>query len=92
MSVKKFSLYGPALFLVALLSGCSFMGFGDSKQAGGNYGYIASGNSGNNACQANRNSCLHEGRYEPGEREYAEQAAKNLNQAALARLRRTARM
>ena len=39
-------------------------------------------------CQRNRNQCLYEGAYESGERAYAEDAARRLNQAQLARLRR----
>lgn len=41
-----------------------------------------------NECTWNRSSCMHEGRYEPGEREYAEQEARDLNRASSARLRR----
>lgn len=91
MSVQTLGRCGAALFLAMLLSGCSLMGFGDSDRPGGTY--IYSGNGGgsiSNECQSNRSSCMHEGRYELGERDYAEQAAKNLNKAALERLRRNA--
>lgn len=40
-------------------------------------------------CQWNRSQCLYEGAYEPGERDYAEQEAKDLNRASLQRLRRS---
>ncbi|MBV2182754.1 MAG: hypothetical protein KUL86_16180 [Castellaniella sp.] len=39
-------------------------------------------------CQWNRSGCLYEGAYEPGERDYAEQEAKDLNRAALEKLKR----
>lgn len=39
-------------------------------------------------CYGNRSSCMYEGRYESGERAYAEEEAKRLNRAALQRLRR----
>lgn len=41
-----------------------------------------------NQCTWNRSSCMHEGRYEAGEREYAEQEARDLNRASAARLRK----
>ncbi|MFV0284511.1 MAG: hypothetical protein ACK5JE_12075 [Castellaniella sp.] len=39
-------------------------------------------------CRWDRSKCLYEGSYEPGERDYAEQEAKELNRAALEKLRR----
>lgn len=75
MTVQMFSRFGAGLFLMALVSGCSSIGLGDSARS--------------NECKWNRSSCMHEGSYEPGEREYAEQEAKHLNQAASARLRRS---
>lgn len=39
-------------------------------------------------CRWDRSRCMHEGSYEPGEREYAEQEAKELNRAAAKKLRR----
>ncbi|PLC55074.1 hypothetical protein CR155_05095 [Pollutimonas nitritireducens] len=59
---------------MALVSGCSSNGLGDSKLV--------------NECTWNRSSCMHEGSYEPGEREYAEQEAKDLNKASSKKLRR----
>jgi len=41
-----------------------------------------------NECKANRKKCLHEGSYDVGERDYAEDEAKRLNLAESQRLRR----
>lgn len=37
----------------------------------------------------NRNSCMYDGKYEPGEEDYAEAEAKRLNKASTDRLRRS---
>ncbi|MGE4450799.1 hypothetical protein [Castellaniella sp.] len=70
---------GIALLFAALVSGCFGGGGPPARQTdrGGD-------------CQWNRSRCLYEGSYEPGERDYAEQEAKDLNRAALERLRRNA--
>jgi len=39
-------------------------------------------------CRLNPSSCMHEGSYEPGEDEFAEQEAKDLNRAAAKNVRR----
>ncbi|AMG40484.2 hypothetical protein AL504_30825 [Achromobacter xylosoxidans] len=39
-------------------------------------------------CRVSRSSCLYDGKYEVGERDYAEDEAKRLNRAELERLRR----
>jgi len=39
-------------------------------------------------CRVNRSACIYEGRYESGERQYAEDEARRLNQASMERLRR----
>lgn len=39
-------------------------------------------------CRASRSACIYEGRYESGERQYAEDEARRLNQASIERLRR----
>lgn len=75
MSIKTLIRYGVALFLVALVSGCSLMGLGASDS--------------DDECKWNRSKCMYEGSYEPGERDYAEEEAKRLNQAASAKLRRS---
>lgn len=41
-----------------------------------------------NECYRNQAACSYDGAYEPGEREYAEQEAKRLNQAQVQKLRR----
>lgn len=76
MSIQMLSRCGLSVFVVALISGCTVTGTEDSDPG--------------NKCKWNRSSCMHEGSYEPGERAYAEQEAKRLNQAALKRLRRSA--
>lgn len=40
-------------------------------------------------CVINRSRCIYEGSYESGERDYAEEQARRLNQAQLERLKRT---
>src|SRR3546814_5179414 len=78
MSIRTLSRCGAALFFAALVSGCSVLDFGsDSGPRAG----TASSSDGDGACRWNRSNCMHEGRYEPGERDYAEQEAKRLNQA-----------
>lgn len=88
VSMQIFYRCGIGLFLAALISGCSFMGFDEPgpSRSGGNSGY-SSGYSG--VCLWNPGGCIYEGAYEPGERDYAEQEARRLNQAALQRLRRS---
>jgi len=75
MSIRMLSRCGLSLFLAVLVSGCSVIGLGDSSRG--------------NGCKWNRSSCMHEGSYEPGERDYAEQEAKRLNRAASDKLRRS---
>jgi len=77
MFIQAFTRCSIALLLIALVSGCSSIGLGATELA--------------NECKWNRSSCMHEGSYEPGERDYAEQEAKDLNEAASKRLRRSAR-
>lgn len=75
MFIQTIGRYGAALFFIALVSGCSSVGVRDSGR--------------NSECTWSRSSCMYEGAYEPGERDYAEQEAKRLNQAASERLRRS---
>ncbi|MER1967152.1 hypothetical protein [Castellaniella sp. GW247-6E4] len=77
MSIRTHGRYGAVLLLALLVSGCSSVESMFSERGG-------------NECQWNRSRCLYEGAYEPGERDYAEQEARRLNQAALDRLRRGA--
>lgn len=76
---------------MTLISGCSLIGLeaSDSGQKTPDPGVEASDRG--DACKRNRSSCLHEGAYEPMERDYAEQEAKRLNRIALERLRRSTR-
>ena len=67
-----------ALGFAALVSGC-FGGGGPAPARQTDRG---------GDCQWDRSRCLYEGSYEPGERAYAEQEAKDLNRAALEKLRR----
>ena len=67
-----------ALCFAALVSGC-FGGGGPAPARQTDRG---------GDCQWDRSRCLYEGPYEPGERAYAEQEAKDLNRAALEKLRR----
>jgi hypothetical protein len=87
MSIQSINRCGVALFLVALLAGCS--SGGPRSAARGDGPSIGSGVSArDDECKWNRTKCMYEGAYEPGERDYAEQEAKRLNQAASRRLRR----
>ncbi|RTZ41105.1 hypothetical protein EKL30_15570 [Candidimonas sp. SYP-B2681] len=91
MPIQSFSRCGVALFLVALVSGCTFTGLeapGIGTKASDTH-IEASGRG--DECSRNRSSCIYEGAYEPMERDYAEQEAKRLNQAALERFRRSSR-
>jgi len=84
MFIKTLNRCGLALFLAAIVSGCSLLGSGSS---GHDYAHERVDH-----CKSNRSKCLYEGAYEAGERAYAEQQAKRLNQAAIERLRRSASM
>lgn len=64
-----------ALLLLALIAGCG----------------VGAADRGRDECRWNRSSCMHEGAYEPGEREFAEDEASRLNKEALKRLRRGSR-
>ncbi|MNI73875.1 hypothetical protein D3C73_1299140 [compost metagenome] len=74
MSIQSLVRCGAAVALIAMGSGCSFVGLGDSRSS---------------ECQWYRSSCMHEGSYDPGEEDYAEEEAKRLNQESSDRLRRS---
>jgi len=76
MISQTFCRCGVALFLAALVSGCSMIGLGDTD--GGR----------DSECRWSRSSCMYEGKYEPDERDYAEEEAKRLNQAESRKIRR----
>lgn len=75
MSLVRLSRFGIALFLSLLIAGCG--------------GPSAIERQANNVdCRWNVESCMYDGSYEPGEREYAEQQAKDLNREAARKIRR----
>lgn len=71
------------LFLAAVVAGCSSTNPGVSAEAGDARVVTTS-----LECRWNRSACIYEGRYESGERDYAEEEARRLNQASIERLRR----
>ena len=73
MSMKLFGRCGIALILAVFISGC---GSSPRERSGGD-----------DECHWRRSSCLYEGAYETGERDYAEQEARRLNQAQALRMR-----
>jgi len=77
MSIQSLIRCG-AVWLLVLASGCSTIGLGDSD-AGGDR---------KSECRWSRSSCMYEGAYDAGEREYAEEEAARLNRAEARRLRR----
>lgn len=80
-NLKRIAVYG---LLVLTVSGCSLLGFG----SGGHTRLPPQTKSPNNPCAYNKNSCMYNGNYETGERQYAEDEARRLNQAQLERLKR----
>ncbi len=78
MSMQFLSRSGIALFIVTVVTGCSSIEPDSSDFA----------TAVDPECRRNRQACLYEGSYESGERRYAEEQARRLNQAQSARLRR----
>jgi len=78
MAMQTFVRCGAALLLVVFVSACS-----STPSRVSSRGYDRS-----SECRLSRSSCLYEGAYEPGERDYAEQEAKRLNQAESVRVSR----
>ncbi|HAP27825.1 MAG TPA: hypothetical protein DCR74_19875 [Achromobacter sp.] len=76
---------GAALFFVALVAGCSSSKPTPAEKASMMETTPARAS---DECKANRKKCLHEGSYDVGERDYAEDEAKRLNLAESQRLRR----
>lgn len=74
MSIQRFSRIGASLVFVILISGC----------ASGSRGTVSR----DGQCGWSPGSCMYDGAYEPGERDYAEQEARRLNQAQVQRLQR----
>ncbi|MFY3306862.1 hypothetical protein [Achromobacter ruhlandii] len=87
--IQLLSRGGPLLLLAALMSGCS-----SSSSPVNPWSSPAAPGSGPDSsrvsleCRVSRNSCLYNGKYEVGERDYAEEEAKRLNRAEMERLRR----
>lgn len=82
MSIQMLNRGGVALLFVASVSGCSMFGTKDSEPS------TVSGRVVTDECKWNRSSCIYEGSYEAGERDYAEEEAKRLNREASRRLSR----
>ncbi|HCQ47550.1 MAG TPA: hypothetical protein DIW53_12540 [Achromobacter sp.] len=74
MSIQQLIRCGAAASLIAMGTGRSMVGLGDSRSS---------------ECQWYRSSCMHEGSYDPGEEDYAEEEAKRLNKQSSDRLRRS---
>ncbi|RXN90475.1 hypothetical protein C7R54_13340 [Achromobacter aloeverae] len=81
------------LCLVALLAGCASSGSRNDAGPDGAASLSSSSSSSlpaaksGDSCRSNRSSCLYNGAYESGERNYAQQAAAKLNLAELQRLK-----
>ena len=78
--MRNLGKYGVIALLATLISGCSMFSSSPSPQPRSSGLF--------NKCTWDPESCRYEGSYEPGEREYAEDEARRLNQASLDRLRR----
>lgn len=88
MHFRFITRWAVMALIAVLVSACSLFG---SKQQASRSGVIVRGPTvQSNECQWNRSSCIHEGRYDTGERAFAEQEARRLNQASLDRLMRNA--
>lgn len=74
MLFQKISRTSVVFVFIVFLSGC--------MAAGGSTAARSS------ECRWNPDRCMYEGAYEPGEREYAEQEAKDLNRESARKLRR----
>ncbi|NLC37146.1 MAG: hypothetical protein GX772_12030 [Alcaligenaceae bacterium] len=83
MSIQTLSRLGLAVFVAAVAAGCSSTNPGVAADSGDARVVTTS-----LECRWNRSACIYEGRYESGERDYAEDEARRLNQASLDRLQR----
>lgn len=79
MGIQSLGRYGVALWLGVLLAGCSVTEAVTEA---------VSTSLEESRCQRDPRSCIYEGKYDPGEREFAEQEARRLNRAEGERLRR----
>ena len=89
LSIQSLSRCGVALLLVIIVSGCTVTGPEASHISTKTQDSSVAASGRGNDCKRNRSSCIHEGSYEPTERDYAEKEAQRLNRAALDRLRRS---
>ncbi len=89
LSIQSLSRCGVALLLVIIVSGCTVTGPEASHISPKTQDSSVAASDRGNDCKRNRSRCIHEGSYEPTERDYAEREAKRLNRAALDRLRRS---
>lgn len=80
MPLQRLIRSGTGIVVIALMSACSSPDPSPSAMSSVSTAQAA-------ACRASGN-CMYEGHYESGERAYAEQAARRLNQASLERLQR----
>ena len=72
-----------ASIITLSVSGCSIFNFGSDSAK-----LPPPTKSASNPCAFNKSSCMYNGNYEAGERQYAENEARRLNQAQLERLKR----
>ncbi|MFY2842296.1 hypothetical protein ACOTJF_11425 [Achromobacter ruhlandii] len=86
--IQLLSRGGPLLLLAALMSGCSSSSPVNPRSSPAAPGSGPDSSRVSLECRVSRNSCLYNGKYEVGERDYAEEEAKRLNRAEMERLRR----
>lgn len=82
MWIRVLGRCGLVLAVVAAATGCS------STRGPATSERVLSPSQASSECRWNRSKCLYDGKYEAGERDYAEQEARRLNLAEAERLRR----
>jgi len=88
MSIQMLGRGSVMLLCAALVSGCSSST--PSPWSSPNPGSVSGSPASRVSLECRVTSCLYDGKYEPGERDYAEAEAKRLNRAEMERLRRAA--
>ncbi|HLV29240.1 MAG TPA: hypothetical protein VKY60_08985 [Burkholderiaceae bacterium] len=83
MSLRTLSRSAALASLTAMVAACSWGG-GDERAGYSDTSVVTR----SDQCEANPRSCIYKGRYEAGERNYAELEARRLNEAQIERLRR----
>ena len=81
MTTQRFALATILIALAAVLSGCSGMRHPSPSSSSSGAPFAVNPSCGRGS------SCMYNGHYDPGEREYAEKEAQRLNQAEYERLR-----